>query len=108
MPGRGTRDRRGLEELVKKHRKVTTLKEKAVDVHLAVNMYRLAVEDRYDGAYLLSADGDLTPPVEAVIAPGKTVYSCSVKPAYSSALARCSRTFIALESDWFKDRYRWS
>lgn len=106
--GMDTALRRGLEVLAKKHRQVKTLKEKAVDVQLAIDMYRLAIEDRYDAAYLLSADGDFTPPVEAVTALGKKVYGCTVRPAFSSALDKCCQTFIALDPAWFNDRYRWS
>src|SRR3989344_8717073 len=40
--------------------------EKGVDVRIAVEMIRLAREDKYDTAYLLSSDTDLVPAVEEV------------------------------------------
>ncbi len=47
--------------------------EKGVDVRLAVEMIRLAREDRYDQAYLISSDTDLVPAVEEVQRLGKAV-----------------------------------
>ena len=83
-----------------------TLKEKAVDVQLAIDIYRLAIQIEYDAAYLLSADGDFTPPVEVVQPLGKKVYGCTVKPMYSSALKACCKAYIVLEREWFLDLYR--
>lgn len=95
---------RELVAMVRDHQKVEEYREKGVDVRLAVDMYRLANEDRYDAAYLLSADGDYTPAVEAVQDLGKTVYA--VCPNFGSALNRTCKTFINLDSDWFDDCYR--
>ncbi len=50
-----------------------TFHEKGVDVRLAVEMIRLAREDQYDLAYLLSSDTDLVPAVEEVQSFGKKV-----------------------------------
>ena len=97
--------RAGLTVLVEKHRKMMTLKEKAVDVQLAIDMYRLAIQDEYDAAYLLSADGDFTPPVEAVRALEKKVYGVTVKPMGSFALTKCCNAYIPLEGEWFSDLY---
>ncbi len=47
--------------------------EKGVDVRLAVEMIRLARQDKYDIAYLLSSDTDLVPAVEEVKDIGKIV-----------------------------------
>lgn len=41
-------------------------REKGVDVHLAVDFVRLAIEERYDVAILCSADTDLLPALEFV------------------------------------------
>lgn len=95
---------RRLVAMVRKHQEVVGYREKGVDVRLAVDMYRLANEDRYDAAYLLSADGDYTPAVRAVQDLGKTVYA--VCPNFGSALNRTCKTFIKLDSDWFDDCYR--
>lgn len=86
------------------HSNVRTLKEKAVDIMLAVALIRLATDDRYDAAYVLSADGDFTPAVEAVRAGGKTVYG--VSPDRSYALANSVNTYIHLQKEWFRDCYR--
>jgi uncharacterized LabA/DUF88 family protein len=95
--------RSSLLDLAQRHRLVSLLKEKAADVMLAVEMYRLAVNDEYDYAYLLSADGDFTPAVKAVRDLGKKVYS--VSPLYSSALKNASNAFIPLKREWFADCY---
>ncbi len=41
-------------------------RQKGIDVHLAVDMVRLYVEDRYDVAILASTDTDLVPALEAL------------------------------------------
>ncbi|HKI04861.1 MAG TPA: NYN domain-containing protein [Thermoanaerobaculia bacterium] len=98
--------RLALENLAAKREFVSLLKEKAADVMLAVEMYKLAVEDAYDAAYLLSADGDFTPAVHAVMDLGKKVYC--VSPLFSAALKNASSAFIPLVKDWFNDCYRFS
>jgi uncharacterized LabA/DUF88 family protein len=86
------------------HTNVRTLKEKAVDIMLAVDLIRLAAEDRYDAAYVLSADGDFTPAVDAVRASGKSVYAASPDMGY--ALGRSVDSYIRLQKTWFRDCYR--
>jgi uncharacterized LabA/DUF88 family protein len=93
-----------LEDLAKQHRCVSTLKEKAVDIMLTVDMYRTALEDEYDAAYLLSADGDYTPLIRAVRVLGKKVYVAC--PNYGSALASVANVFIKIPPDWFDDCHR--
>jgi uncharacterized LabA/DUF88 family protein len=88
-------------------RSVILLKEKAADVMLAVQMASLAINDKYDCAYLLSADGDFTPVVELVRELGKKVYAVSVEPMFSSALKRACDSFIPLKKGWFADCYRY-
>jgi uncharacterized LabA/DUF88 family protein len=85
------------------HRNVVTLKEKAVDVALAVDLFRLAAG--YEAACLLSGDGDFTPAVEAVCAMGKKVDAAAAPVSFSSALSRVCSSFIRLERDWFGDCY---
>lgn len=93
-----------LRKLASKHATVMTLKEKAVDVMLAVDMIQLSSEDRYDVAYILSADGDFTPAVESVRAAGRTVYAAS--PDAGFALRNVVKTYIRLQRPWFLDCYR--
>jgi uncharacterized LabA/DUF88 family protein len=65
-----------------------TFHEKGVDVRLAVEMIRLAREDRYDQAYLLSSDTDLVPAVEEVQSFGKTVQYVGLPKGQSYGLSK--------------------
>jgi len=78
--------------------------EKAVDVMLAVEMVVMAERDEYDSAYLLSADGDFTPAVEAVSACGKKVYAAS--PGPGAKLGAVVDSYIHLDRAWFSDCYK--
>lgn len=40
--------------------------EKQTDVNIAIHLFRLAIEDRYDTALILSGDSDLLPSIRAV------------------------------------------
>ena len=64
-------------------------------------MYRMAKQDDFEAAYLLSADGDFSPVVEAVKELGKKVYVAS--PGFSSALRSVADAFIPLRKEWFQD-----
>jgi len=86
------------------HQSVTAFVEKAVDVMLAVDMAVMAERDEYDAAYLLSADGDFTPAVDAVRSHGKKVYAASVSTG--AKLAATVNSFIRLRLDWFADCYQ--
>lgn len=48
-------------------------KEKGVDVRLALDLYSLAIEDKFDKAILISSDSDLIPAVRMVQAKKKEV-----------------------------------
>jgi uncharacterized LabA/DUF88 family protein len=96
--------RSALLDLVRRHRRTQVLIEKAVDVMLAVDLVVLAERDRYDTAYLLSADGDFTPAVTAARAAGKAVFA--VSPAYGGQLAAAATGFIRLDREWFRGCYR--
>lgn len=93
-----------LVEIARRHRRARALVEKAVDVKLAVDLVVLAERDRFDAAYLLSADGDFTPAVEAVRQVGKKVYAVSPNPG--ARLAAIVNSYIRLDRDWFADCYR--
>jgi len=92
--------RRELVQLIDGHRWISQFKEKAVDVMIAVDMSVMALNNDYDAAYLLSADGDFTPAVELVKRMGKQVYAAS--PTQCAALAQAT-TYIRLRPDWFQD-----
>lgn len=90
--------------LGKRHTRARVYVEKAIDVQIAVDMVQLAFEDKYDVAYLLSADGDYTPAVEAVRRQGKKVFSATTAPC--AKLAAAVNTHIPLRPAWFDDCYR--
>ncbi len=92
---------RELMALAKKHECVDVTSEKAVDVMLAVDMVLRAERNEYDAAYLLSADGDFTPAVEAVRSMNKRVFAAST--ATGAQLAAAVNTFIPLSRSWFSD-----
>ncbi|HEV7428900.1 MAG TPA: NYN domain-containing protein [Thermoanaerobaculia bacterium] len=62
-----------LSEIARRHADATVFVEKAVDVFLAVDFVTMAISDSYDAAYLLTADGDYTPAVEAVRKAGQEI-----------------------------------
>ena len=95
---------RDLRDIARRRRTVEVLVEKAVDVMLAVDLVVMAERDRYDTAYLLSADGDFTPAVTAARAAGKAVFA--VSPAYGGQLAAAATGFIRLDREWFRGCYR--
>ncbi len=86
------------------HRSARVFVEKAVDVQVAVDMVEMAVADKFDVAYLLSADGDYTPAVEAVKAHGKRIFSAT--PASCAKLAKVVDVHIPLRRPWFDDCFR--
>ena len=94
---------RDLGAMAAQYQKVSILKEKAADVMLAVEMSRMAWRDEFDAAYLLSADGDFTPAVEAVREQGKKVFAVSPLPC--SALKGKVNAFILVPKEWFDDCY---
>ena len=81
----------------------TVMVEKAVDVMLAIDMVVMAERNEFDTAYLLSADGDLTPAVEAVRASGRKVFVASAQSG--ARLAASCNTFIKLRPEWFEDLF---
>ena len=93
-----------LSEIARLHADATVFVEKAVDVFLAVDFVTMAIGDAYDAAYLLTADGDYTPAVEAVRKLGKKVYAAS--PLRGAQLAKAVNSFIHLPVSWFEDCYR--
>ena len=91
---------RDLIKLSERHEVTSLMVEKAVDVQIAVDMVVMAERDAFEVAYLLSADGDLTPAVEAVRARGKKVFVAS--PLSGAQLAAASNAYIRLTRRWFE------
>ncbi|MBI3619282.1 NYN domain-containing protein [Candidatus Peregrinibacteria bacterium] len=75
--------------------------EKGVDILLAVEMIRLALDGRYDVAYLVSSDTDLVPAVEECIRLGKeVVYVGSSLHGQSFGLSEvCTKTILLQPKD---------
>ncbi len=73
--------------------------EKGVDVRIAVEMIRLAREDKYDMGYLLSSDTDLVPAVEEVRSFSKRVVYVGVSKGQSFGLTKASNNTILLRDE---------
>jgi uncharacterized LabA/DUF88 family protein len=82
-----------------KHAATKVMVEKAVDVRIAIDIVVMAERGAYDTAYLLSADGDLTPAVAAARASGKKVFVASAQSGAQLAAA-CDK-FLPLRREWF-------
>jgi len=65
-----------------------TFHEKGVDVRLAVEMIRLARQNVYDTAYLISSDTDLVAAIEEVQSFGKTVQYIGTAKGQSFGLTK--------------------
>ena len=65
-----------------------TYEEKMTDVHIAVALLEDAVNDRFDTALLVSADGDLVPPIKTVkrIFPEKRIVVIVPPASHGAAL----------------------
>ena len=48
------------------HRKYETYEEKETDVNIAIYMFKLAFENKYDKAYIVSCDSDLVPAITMI------------------------------------------
>ena len=44
----------------------TTFEEKRTDVNIAIYLFKLAIQDKFDKAYIISGDSDLIPSIEEV------------------------------------------
>ena len=60
--------------------------EKKVDVAIAVDLVRMAYQDQYDVAYLLSADADYVTAVKEAQRLGKTVFGAKAAGERSDEL----------------------
>ncbi len=77
-----------------------TFHEKGVDVRIAVEMIRLAREDKYDKAYLISSDTDLVPAVEEVKSLRRTVTYVGFPSGQSFGLTKaCESNVILLRAE---------
>ena len=72
--------------------------EKRVDVMIATDMVALAYQDKYDVAYLLSADGDFAPAVQEVRNTNRKVFVASASPGYE--IDQVANNFIPLNKEF--------
>jgi len=80
-----------------------TYHEKGVDVRLAVEMIRLARQDKYDIAYLLSSDTDLVPAVEEVLSFNKKVKYIGAADSQSFGLSKVTGNYLILRLEDIED-----
>ena len=81
-----------------------TFVEKGVDVHIAVDMLKLAFLNYYDVAILISGDGDFVPVVKSVQELGKKVINAYFKDKERTGfhLRNSSDDFIEINSSFLK------
>lgn len=78
----------------------TTHHEKMTDVNISVELLKDAFQDRFDVAFLISADSDLVGPIRTLqeLFPQKKVISIFPPERWSSALKRVSRGVLRIGS----------
>ena len=91
-------------EIVEELRRVASIGsvtwvEKAVDVMIATDMVSMAYENKYDIAYLLSADGDFTHAIKKAREIGPKVFVAS--PVPGNEISKAADLFIPLDRRFF-------
>lgn len=77
------------------------------DIHIAVDMVKLAYNDAYDTAILISTDGDFVPAIEAVKEKGKRVENVGFKPKFSWHLKQKSDDFVQFGKEELSSFFMW-
>jgi len=78
--------------------------EKGVDINIAVDMFKLAKDDVYDTAILVTSDADFVPAVEVIQELGKHVENAFFKKGRSFNLRKACDNFIELNKSFFKKK----
>jgi uncharacterized LabA/DUF88 family protein len=73
------------------------------DIHLAVDVVKLAYNNAYDTAILVSSDGDFVPAVQAVKETGKNVENVGFENKFSYHLQHECNKFIKLKKQVLKE-----
>ena len=81
----------------KKSNGKTTYEAKEDDIHLAVDMVKLAYNDAYDTAILVSSDGDFVPAIQAVKEKGKNVEDVGFENKFSYHLQQTCDKSVKLK-----------
>ena len=69
------------------------------DIHLAVDMVKLACDDKYDVAILVSSDGDFVPAVKLVKETGKGVENIGFENKFSYHLKQECDKFVKIKKE---------
>jgi len=72
------------------------------DIHLAVDMVKLAYRNAYDTAILVSSDGDFVPAVQAVKEIGKNIENIGFENKFSYHLKQESNKFFKLKKEFLE------
>jgi uncharacterized LabA/DUF88 family protein len=78
-------------------------REKMVDVMIATDMVKMALEEKFDVAYLLSADLDFLPAVQTVRESGREVFVASPDHWAKALTQKNKENFILLDADFFAE-----
>jgi len=79
-----------------------TWKEKGVDVMLAADLLLLAMDDQYDTAVIVSADGDFVPVIEAVQVRFRKRVENAMPPEFKGmAISRACNKYIPIDGKTF-------
>ena len=73
------------------------------DIHLAVDMVKLAYNNAYDTAILVSTDGDFVPAIKAIQEIGKNLENTGFESKFSYHLKQECDKFIKLKKETIKD-----
>lgn len=68
------------------------------DIHLAVDMVKMACDDFYDVGILVSSDGDFVPAIEAVQNSGKRIRNVGFDNRFSYHLKKVCDEFVKLKT----------
>jgi uncharacterized LabA/DUF88 family protein len=88
---------RALHALTSAHREITYLVQKAVDTLLVSDLARMAADNLYDVAYVLSQDGDMTPGIEFARSRGKTVFGAGPPGGRNFQLKQVCNSYIVMD-----------
>lgn len=84
----------------------STYRAKEDDIHLAVDMVKLAYNDAYDTAILVSSDGDFVPAIIVVKEKGKKVENIGFENKFSYHLRQKSDRFRKLSKNEVEQFYQ--
>ena len=84
---------------MQKNKSTNLYEAKEDDIHLAVDMVKLAYNDAYDSTILVSSDGDFVPAIQAVKEKGKNVENIGFENKFSYHLQQTCDRFIKLKKE---------